>query len=46
VVGGTSLSVVIPGTLAPGTYRVRVIGLDSAGNPVGTFSDAVTVVVP
>ena len=45
VVLATALPVVIPPGLAPGAYGVRVIGLTTAGDPAGSFSDAVTVVV-
>jgi hypothetical protein len=38
--------VVVPPSIAAGTYRVRVIGLGALGQPLGSFSDAVTVVVP
>ena len=44
-VAGTSLAVLLPATLPTGNYQVRVIGLTSAGQLFGTFSDAVTVVV-
>ena len=42
---GTSLSALVPGSLVPGTYQVRVITLGPTGQPVGTFSDAVTLEV-
>ena len=45
-VPGTSLTIVIPAAIASGAYQVRVIGLLAAGEPVGSFSGAVTVVVP
>jgi len=45
LVTGTTLMGVAPPTLDPGSYQVRVIGF-SAGQPVGQFSDALTVVVP
>lgn len=45
VVPGTALAVVAPVTIPQGSYQVRVISLDGAGQPVASFSDAVTVVV-
>ena len=45
LVTGTTLMGVAPPTLDPGNYQVGVIGF-SAGQPVGQFSDALTVVVP
>ena len=45
VVSGTSFTVTLPSSMAPGTYQVRVIGLSPIGQPAGAFSDAVTVVV-
>jgi hypothetical protein len=45
VVLGTGFVAVIP-PVQPGAYQVRVIALTPAGQPVGTFSDAVTVNVP
>jgi lysophospholipase L1-like esterase len=44
VVSGTSLPVVLEPSFPLGTYQVRVIGLSGAGNPVGRFSNAITVV--
>jgi len=44
-VQGTNLTVTIPPGIAAGSYQVRVIGLGAGGQLVGTFSDAVTVVV-
>ena len=44
-VPGTALTVLLPPTLPPGTYQIRVIGLDGAGQLLGTFSDAVTVAI-
>ena len=44
LVTGTSVTVGIPQTLAPGRYQVRVVGFGASGI-VGSFSDAVTVVV-
>jgi len=41
----TSVSVVLPPDLTPGAYQVRVIGLSVASAPVGSFSDALTVVI-
>jgi len=43
--GGTSITLTIPATPPPGTYQVRVIGFLSSGQLLGTFSDAVAVVV-
>ncbi len=45
VVPGTSFSTTLPPSALPGTYQVRVIGLSATGQPVGTFSDALTVVL-
>ena len=45
VVSGMSFSVALPSSAPPGAYQVRVIGLSATGLPVGTFSDAVTMVV-
>jgi hypothetical protein len=45
VVSGTSLPVTLTSSIPAGTYQVRVIGLSAAGQIVGTFSDAVTVIV-
>ena len=44
-VSGASFTAVLPQTLTPGSYQVRVIGLSATGQLVGTFSSAVTVVV-
>jgi Tol biopolymer transport system component len=41
----TSFMVMLPPGLAPGPYQVRVIGLSATSAPVGSFSDALTVVV-
>jgi photosystem II stability/assembly factor-like uncharacterized protein/Tol biopolymer transport system component len=41
----TSFTATVPGGLTPGSYQVRVIGVSAAGQPVGTFSDAITVSV-
>jgi hypothetical protein len=46
VVPGTALVAPVPTELPSGTYQLRVIALTAAGQPIGTFSDAVTVVVP
>jgi Tol biopolymer transport system component len=45
VIPGTVVSATVPATLLPGTYQVRVISLNAARQPVGIFSDAVTVVI-
>jgi len=45
LVGGTGVTVVVPVGIAPGTYEVRVIGVSAGGQPLGTFSDAVTLVI-
>jgi hypothetical protein len=45
VIPGTVVSATVPATLPPGTYQMRVISLNGTGQPVGTFSDAVTVVI-
>lgn len=42
---GTSFTATVPIGLTPGSYQVRVIGVSAAGQPVGTFSDAITVSV-
>jgi hypothetical protein len=44
LVSGTTLTLRLPATVPPGAYQVRVIGVSSEGL-VGTFSDAVTIVV-
>ena len=43
-VTGTNFTAAIP-PIAPGSYQIRVIGLGPTGQFLGTFSDAVTVVV-
>lgn len=45
VVAGTSFTTTVPPSIPPGTYEIRVTGLSPAGQVVGVFSDAVTVVV-
>ena len=45
VVPGTSFPVTLGPSVPTGTYQIRVIGLSPTGQPVGTFSDAVMVVV-
>ncbi len=45
VVDGMSVSVTLPASMPPGSYQIRVIGLSPTGQPVGTFSDAVAVIV-
>jgi hypothetical protein len=44
-VAGTSLQVVLPLTIQPGSYQVRLIGLSAEGQLVGIFSNAVTVII-
>jgi Tol biopolymer transport system component len=44
LVEGTSVTVVVP-AVPPGRYQLRVIGIGRTGLPVGSFTDAVTVVV-
>jgi len=44
-VSGTSLPVMLGSPVPAGTYQVRVIGLSAASQIIGTFSDAVTIVV-
>jgi hypothetical protein len=46
LVSGTSLPVVIPLTVPAGPYRVRVLGLDATGRPVGTFSADLKFSIP
>jgi hypothetical protein len=46
VVAGTGFPATVPTTLTPGSYQIRIIGLGPNGEIIGTFSDAVTVVVP
>jgi len=45
--GGSSITLPIPASLSPGRYQVRVIGLSASGSGqiIGTFSDAITLVV-
>lgn len=45
VVSGTSFTVTLSAAIPPGPYQIRVIGLSPTDQPVGAFSDAVTVVV-
>jgi subtilisin-like proprotein convertase family protein len=45
VVAGTEVSAVLPAEVPPGAYQVRVIAIAPTGQLLGTFSDAVTVVV-
>ena len=44
LVSGTALTLTLPTSIPAGTYQVRVIGVTGQGL-VGTFSDAVTIVV-
>jgi hypothetical protein len=44
-VPGTSQVVVIDPATPPGRYRVRIIGVVDTGGFVGTFSDAITIVI-
>jgi hypothetical protein len=46
IVAGTVFEVPIPAGVVRGTYRVRVIARTRAGQPIGTFSDAVPVTIP
>ena len=45
VLSVTSFTLVLPPSIPPGSYQVRVIGLSPTNQVVGAFSDAVTVVV-
>lgn len=45
VLSGTSFTTTLPPSIPPGTYQIRVIALSPTGQPVGAFSDAVTVIV-
>ena len=45
MVSGTSFTVTLGTSTLLGIYQIRVIGLSPTGQVVGTFSDAVTVVV-
>ena len=45
VVSGVSLTITPGPSTPPGTNQVRGIGLSPIGQFIGTFSDAVTVVV-
>ena len=45
VVGGTTLNAVVPASLPPGGYQVRIFGLTTTGQPLGRASDAVTLFV-
>lgn len=42
---GTSFTMTLASSVPPGAYQVRVIGLSATGQPVGVFSDALTVMV-
>lgn len=42
---GTSLTATLDPSFPPGVYQVRVIGLSPTGQFVGSFSDAVTVIL-
>jgi hypothetical protein len=41
----TSITLPVPPGTPPGSRQIRVIGLSAVGQPVGVFSDAVTVVI-
>jgi hypothetical protein len=44
-VAGTTLTLTVPTDIPAGTYQVRVIGLAAAGQVVGRFSDAISLVI-
>jgi hypothetical protein len=44
-VAGTTLPVVVPTGILPGSYQVRVIGLAATGQALGSFSNAITLIV-
>jgi hypothetical protein len=45
LVPGPGFTAELPVAMTPGTYQVRVIGLTATGQLLGSFSDAVTLVV-
>jgi hypothetical protein len=45
IVGGTTVPVVVPTGIPPGSYQVRVIGLAATGQVLGSFSNAITLIV-
>jgi hypothetical protein len=45
LVPGTVLPVVVPPGIQPGTYQVRVIGVSATGQALGSFSNAITLIV-
>lgn len=45
LVPGPGFTADLPAAMTPGTYQVRVIGITAAGQLLGSFSDAVTLVV-
>lgn len=42
---GTPFTVLLNAGIPPGTYQLRVVALSAAGEPGGTFSDAVTIIL-
>ncbi|HEV8676391.1 MAG TPA: sialidase family protein [Methylomirabilota bacterium] len=46
LVSGTSFTVVLGSAVPAGSYQVRVMAIGIIGQPLGGFSDAVTVTVP
>jgi hypothetical protein len=45
VIPGATIAPTVPRDAAPGPYQVRVISLNGEGQPAGTFSDALTLIV-
>jgi hypothetical protein len=45
LVQDTSITLPVPSGTPPGSRQIRVIGLSAVGQPVGVFSDAVTVII-
>jgi hypothetical protein len=44
-VGANVFTAVVPATLPPGHYQVRVMGIAASGQAIGTFSDAVSFTI-
>jgi hypothetical protein len=46
LVTGTTLQAVVPADIPSGVYQVRVLGLSATNQPLGSASDAITLIVP